>query len=109
MKGGIPIWVWVAAAAAGLYLWSKSSSASVGSQVYIPANTPIYTDAALTQSAGTTSAGGISTVTAQQGSASQISLGGSTYGAGQQYWVNSSALSAATATQLSASNAGTLT
>jgi hypothetical protein len=103
----IPWWVWAALAAGGLYLYSKSSSAS-GSQVYIPANTTLFSDAAMTQNAGSTSAGGISTVTQVSGGASQITVGASAGSAGTQYWVATSALQSATATQLSASAAGTL-
>jgi hypothetical protein len=106
----IPWWLWLVAVGGGLYLWSKSSSGGtgVGAQVYIPASTSLYSDAAMTQLAGQTSAGGLSTVSQVQGNASQISVGGYTGSAGTMYWVATSALAPATAAQISASNAGTL-
>jgi hypothetical protein len=99
----IPWWVWALAVGGGLYLWSKSSNAvTTGSQIYIPAGTPLYSDSGLTTSAGTTSIGSIFTAGTITGNATQITLGTT------PYWVNSSAATAATAAQLSASNAGTL-
>jgi len=105
----IPWWFWLVAIGGGLYLWSKSSgSTGVGAQVYLPNGTTLYNDAAMTQAAGTTSAAGLSTVSQVSGSASQISIGASTGSAGNLYWVATSALQPATAAQVSASNAGTL-
>lgn len=99
----IPWWVWVLVAGGGLYLLTRTGAVSTGSQVYIPAGTPLYTDAALTQSAGASSVAGIFTAGTIQGSAMQITVDGT------PYWVNTQTATAATTAQISAFQAGTLT
>jgi hypothetical protein len=99
----IPWWLWLVVAGGGLYLLTRSGSVSTGSQVYIPANTPLFSDAALTQSAGATSIAGIYTAGTMQGGAMQVTVNGT------PYWVNANTASVASAAQLSAFNAGTLT
>jgi len=108
---GIPWWVWLLAAGGGLYLLTRSGSVSTGGQVYIPAGTPLYTDAALTQSAGTTSVASVTTAGTISGNSLQIVIGGT------PYYVNLSppaslsvaAPSTATTAQISSAQAGTLT
>ena len=99
----IPWWVWLLVAGGGLYLVTRSGSVSTGSQVYIPSGTPLYSDAALTQSAGATSIAAVYTAGTMQGGAMQVTVNGT------PYWVNANTASAATTAQLQAFNAGTLT
>ena len=99
----IPWWVWLLVAGGGLYLLTRSGAVTTGGQVYIPAQTPLYTDAALTQSAGTTSVATVTTAGAITGNALQITIGGT------PYYVNTSAATAATTDQITANQAGTLT
>jgi hypothetical protein len=102
---GIPVWVWLVAAGVGIYAWTRTGSTGVGSQVYIPASTQLYNDAALSSAAGASSIAGIYNVVQQSGNALQVAPSGG----GLPYWVGSSAATAATSAQLSASSAGTLT
>ena len=99
----IPWWVWLLVAGGGLYLLSRSGSVSTGGQIYVPAGTQLYTDAALTQAAGATSIATVTTAGAISGSSVQITVGGT------PYYINASAATAATTAQITANQAGTLT
>lgn len=100
---GIPWWVLLVVGGGVLYLATRSGSVSTGSQIYVPANTQLYTDAALTQAVGATSVATVTQAGAISGNALQITV------AGTPYYIASSAATAATTAQITANQAGTLT
>jgi hypothetical protein len=100
---GIPWWIWLVVGGGALYLATRSGSVSAGSQIYVPAGTQLYTDAALTQGVGATSVATVTQAGATSGSSTQITVNGT------PYYINASQASVASAAQISANQAGTLT